>query len=415
MIFLTLDTQPMSHFDFNRVSYVKNTPLSDVNTMHPADIHDPRAGACVQIEGGHHAFVPGPIPTRIDLNAIWESLGDAEAALGGVRGLAAAARMPWLRMLTASAVRSEAAASSRIEGLQTRLPGLLRADLETEPNDHAGGDLHETRNYVATLNRGVEHIRGGQPLSGWLVRNLHAALLEGVRGQDITPGAFRTVQNLIGGSGETLATARYVPPPAHQVGPLLDDWETFSHQTGGMPDLVRCGILHQRFEAIHPFGDGNGRVGRLLIPLFLIARQRLDAPLLNLSEYFERNRRDYYEGLHAVHTDYAWEPWLRFFLTGVAHAGRKAVTQAHTLTDLRRRLRRELEGKHRARSLLDELFLNPYIHVKRAQQALGVARNTAQRTVDLLEERGVLKEVTGARRGRVWLAEDILAIIETSD
>ena len=383
--------------------------------MNPDDFKSGAAGECVRIDGGHWAFVPGALPTAVDLNELWQPLGEADAALGAIQGLSAGAQLPFLHMLIASAVRREAALSSQIEGIQTQLPDLLRAEVEDPGLEKADDDLKETRNYVTALNQGVEALKAEQPIKAHLVRGLHATLMKGARGQDKTPGAFRTKQNYIGPPGAGLANARYVPPPPHEVPRLIEEWEVFAGQRGGMPDLVRCAILHHRFEAIHPFFDGNGRVGRLMIPLFLIERQRLFEPLLYLSDYLEQHRPDYYALLQSVHMQGEWTPWLRFFLTGVTYASRKAVGQATQLSNLRRELRGRLVKKFRARNLIDELFANPYVDSAYASKRLSVDRKTAQKSIDLLEEMGIVKEITGRNWGRLWVAPAILQIIHTPD
>jgi len=383
--------------------------------MQPNDFHSGEAGQCVAIGKAQWAFVPGPPPESIDLNAVWEPLGEADAALGAIQGLSTGAQLPFVHMLIATAVRREAALSSRIEGIQTRLPDLLRAEVEDPEQEKADDDMRETRNYLTALRQGVEALRAGRPINAHFVRGLHATLLDSTRGRDANPGTFRAVQNFIGPPGSTLATARYVPPPVHELPRLIGEWEQFARTRGGMPDLVRCAVMHHRFEAVHPFEDGNGRVGRLLIPLFLIERGRLHEPLLYLSDYLERHRRDYYALLQAVHTDNDWESWARFFLAGVRDTSRKAIRQAELLSELRKRYRDMLKKKFRARTLLDELFANPYVDNAYAAKKLDVDRKTAQKSIDLLEELSVLREITGRSWGRMWEASAILQIIDAPD
>lgn len=192
----------------------------------------------------------------------------------------------------------------------------------------------------------------------------------------------------------------------------LHHWELFLHERGSLPDLVQCALMHEQFEAIHPFLDGNGRVGRLLITLFLVERRRLDQPLLYLSDYIEAHREEYYDRLQRVRTHGDWSAWLRFFLVGVAATSRKAIRQAGRLMDLRERLRRKLVSRPRALALVDELFRNPYTDVARVKRALGVTHPTARKVIQVLEDEGVLKEVTGRRWGRMYLARPILRAIE---
>ena len=213
------------------------------------------------------------------------------------------------------------------------------------------------------------------------MRELHARLMQGVRGERATPGEFRRTQNWIGPAGSTLASAAYVPPPAREMQVALGEWETFIHQREQLPELVQCALLHEQFEAIHPFLDGNGRVGRLLITLFLMERGRLPQPLLYLSAYIEKHRRDYYELLQRVRTDCEWDAWLRFFLAGVEETARDAVTRARRVLDLREKFQSRFAGKPKMLALLDRLFINPYISVAQAQKILGVSNPTARQAV----------------------------------
>ncbi len=207
-------------------------------------------------------------------------------------------------------------------------------------------------------------------------------------------------------------TASYVPPPPHHMLAALEDWASFVKERDIMPDIVQCALMHEQFEAIHPFWDGNGRVGRLLITLFLIERGNLSQPLLYLSAYIEAHRQDYYDLLQRVRTDADWVGWLRFFLTGVTETARAAVQQSRQLLDLREKYRTRLREKPRAAALLDELFMNPYMTVTRATDILGTARETARQAVAVLEENGMLEEVSGRSWRRVFLAVPILRAIE---
>ena len=380
--------------------------------MDTAKFVAPEAGKCVRTIGGHWAFAPAPLSREVDLNPLWQPLSRADAALGAIHGIGAGSQMPYMHILLASAIRREAVLSSRIEGTLTPLPDLLRAEIEDPEQQADDQDLREVRNYVRAIHLGVQRLREGRPISSRLVRELHAELMRGVRGQEKTPGEFRTRQNMIGRPGDTLETAIYLPPPVEHMHENLADWEQFVNSRDIMPDLIQCALMHERFEAIHPFYDGNGRVGRLLIPLFLMERDRLVEPLLYLSDFIEANRRDYYSLLQAVRTDGDRDRWIRFFLTGVAETSRKVVRQAAALTSLRRELRAKLRKKFRARSLLDELFSNPYINSARATDRLAVDRKTAQKSIDLLKDMGILKEITGKSWGRVWVARPILDIIE---
>jgi Fic family protein len=236
--------------------------------------------------------------------------------------------------------------------------------------------------------------------------------MKGVRGERATPGEFRRSQNWIGPAGSTPATAQYVPPPPEYLDETLADWERFLHDRQAFPDLIQCAIMHEQFEAIHPFLDGNGRIGRLLITLFLVERGRLSQPLLYLSSYIEAHRQEYYEGLQRVRTHGDWLSWLRFFITGVTEIATEAVGHATRLMDLREKFRARLRNKPKALALIDELFLNPYISVSRAQKVLKVSNPTARQAVVLLQQKGLLKEITGREWGKLYLAAPIMDIIE---
>jgi len=310
-------------------------------------------------------------------------------------------------------VRREAVLSSRIEGTKTTLADLLLDEVEGGRPGQADSDVREVRNYVVALEHGIKRL-ADLPLSLRLVREVHARLMKGVRGDYATPGEFRRSQNWIGLPDSTPATATYVPPPPEQLMEALSEWERFLHVRDRIPDLVQCALMHKQFEAIHPFLDGNGRVGRLLITLFLIERGRLSQPLLYLSAFLEAHRQEYYDRLQRVRTDADWIGWLRFFLTGVAETAREGVRLAGRLMDLRESFRKRLRDKPKALALLDELFINPYMNVVRAQRVLKVSNPTAREAVRLLEQKGVLEEITGRAWARLYLARPILQAIEGS-
>jgi Fic family protein len=244
-----------------------------------------------------------------------------------------------------------------------------------------------------------------------MVLEIHARLMEGVRGGNATPGEFRRSQNWIGPAGSTLANAPYVPPPADEMMDCLANWELFLQDRGSFSELIQCALLHGQFEAIHPFLDGNGRIGRLLITLFLIERGRLSQPILYLSAYIEAHRQEYYELLQRVRTHGDWNSWLQYFLHGVEETSKQAVRQAEALMDLRERLHIEIRSKPKAAALIDPLFTNPYITVSRAAELLNVSLPTARQVIKALEESGVLHEITGRAWGKTYVATKILRLI----
>jgi len=378
--------------------------------VNPADFHAPEAGRVIRARGGYHAFIPAPLPPKLAYDDdLVRVLSRADARLSELSGLGR--HLPNPHLLIAPYVRREAVLSSRIEGTTTSLAELLLEEVAEGASRRSPADVREVRNYVTALEYGVPRLRT-LPLSLRLVRELHARLMRGVRGEHATPGEFRRSQNWIGIPRSTLETAVYVPPPPDHLMEVLGAWERFLHERDQMPELVQCALMHEQFEAIHPFLDGNGRVGRLLITLFLIQCGRLSQPLLYLSAYIERHRGEYYDRLQAVRTDGDWKDWLQFFLTGIEEIAREAVRHAGKLMDLRERWRGRLSHYPKATQLIDALFVNPYMSVARAQRILKVSNPTARQTVARLEKLGMLSEITGREWGRLYLARPILRVIE---
>ncbi len=376
--------------------------------MNPEDFLVPETGELVRVPQGFWAFIPASLPPALTYDPEFvHLLSRADAALSELSGLGRLLPNPGL--LIAPWIRREAVLSSRIEGTQASLSDVLIDELSAEPSKDT--DVGEVRNYVAALEFGIARL-AELPLSLRLVRELHERLMRGVRGDKSTPGEFRRSQNWIGPSHSTPATAPYVPPPVQEMHACLDAWEKFLHERGAMPDLVQCALIHEQFEAIHPFLDGNGRVGRLLITLFLVERERLSQPLLYLSDYVEAHRQEYYDTLRRVRTHADWNGWLRFFLAGVAETAADAQRQVTHLIELREKYRNEMRGAARAQQLVDALFTNPYLSVVRARKLLNVTYPTANNAIAQLERAGILQEVTGRKWGRMFVAADVLAAID---
>jgi Fic family protein len=336
------------------------------------------------------------------------ALSSADVRLSELSGLGR--WLPNPHLLIGPYLRREAVFSSRIEGTRASLADVL-ADEAGQASQVAPDDVREVRNYVVALEYGIERLQALPP-SLRLVRELHQRLMHGVRGDAATPGEFRRSQTWIGNPGSTQATADFVPPPPREMQQALDAWEKFLHRRGEMPDLVQCALMHEQFEAIHPFLDGNGRIGRLLITLFLIERGRLTQPLLYLSEYIERERSAYYDRLQHVRTHGDWEGWLSYFLTGVSCSAGRAVAQARQLVDLREAMRKSVAISPKALVLVDALFENPYLNTARVKALLSVTDPTARAAIAALEEAGIVAEVTGRSWGKQYLARGVLRAIE---
>ena len=367
-------------------------------------------GRMVDCPGGYRAYVPAPAPPPLEWSeSLTLSLSSADRAIGRLAG--EGRRLPNPHILIRPFVRREAVLSSRIEGTQSTLGELLATEagaaVERSPED-----LREVGNYVTALEYGLERLET-LPVSLRLVRELHERLMRGVRGDVATPGEFRRSQNWIGPPGCTLNDAAYVPPPPSELMPCLDAWERFLHDES-LPPLVHAAIAHSQFEAIHPFLDGNGRVGRLLITLLLVARGVIPSPLLYLSAWFEATREEYYARLNGVTERGEWEEWLTYFLRGVALQSEDAVDRIERLDDLLSGWKRQLAG---GRSRLPERALdlfaeNPFWTVGGVADRLEVAFTTAQRTIARLEAAGIVAQLGEARRNRVYCAGAVLDVLE---
>jgi Fic family protein len=369
-----------------------------------SEFRAPRAGRIVVTSGGYAAFVPSPLPPRLTYTRdLVVALSRADSALGELSGVGGEFSDP--ELLGASFERQEALCSSRIEGSDVTLSDVLLDQVAAAPQTVSRKDLGDVRECVATLRLGVTLLEESS-LSMELVRELHGRLLRNEVGGTRMPGAFRTEQNWIGPPGSTLATATYVPPPAAEMRQSLAELDTFMQERGRIPDLVQCALVHQQFESIHPFVGGNGRLGRLLITLFLIDRGRLRYPLLYLSAYLETHRDEYYALLQRVRTHGEWVPWLAFFAEGVRETAERAARQARALIRLHERADGLAKGREQA--LAAELFRTPCMTVSETRRVLGSGKTKAHRVIAALELAGLLVEYGGTRRPRVFLAAPVL-------
>lgn len=380
--------------------------------MRAADLGPKSPGRLVSTVGGGSAFVPDPLPPTIELRGeTVVELSRADRALGALAGYGSV--MPNPRLLIAPFVRREAVLSSRIEGTTADVGDLALFDVSPDLEQEVP-DVREVANYVEAMQLGLARL-ASLPLGARLIRELHERLMTGVRGSHKAPGEFRTVQNWIGPPGSTIQTATYVPPPPQELGPALSALERFLHDPRPYPPLVCLALVHYQFEAIHPFLDGNGRVGRLLNTLWLCEQGLLPQPLLYLSAYFEKHRAQYYEGLLGVTLRGEWEGWIRYFLAGVTEQAEDAVSRAAKLVALRDdylRMATKTRGSARTVQLVELLFETPAVTIAGIAASLGVSFAGAQGLVERLEEVGILREITGFQRNRIYRADGIIEAVE---
>lgn len=369
-------------------------------------VETPVAGEIVR------AFVPPPLPPKpqIDVLALLDRLSLAERALGRLDGITTL--LPRQELFLYMYVRKEAVLSSQIEGTQSTLTDLLRFENQAQTGEPID-DIREVSNYVDAMMYGLERLEQ-LPLSLRLIREMHARLLQSGRGDTKSPGEFRRSQNWIGGSRP--GNALYVPPPVTELDACLDALERFIHEDGSqLPALIKAGLLHVQFETIHPFLDGNGRIGRLLVTLYLCANGVLRKPLLYLSLYLKTHRADYYRLLQEVRENGNWEAWLDFFLAGVAETANQAFEAATQIVDLfkedRERITNESDRAGSALRIHDLFQQNPFLTSNQLVQQTGLSAPTVNAALADLEKMGIVEEITGRKRGRVFSYQRYLAIL----
>jgi Fic family protein len=381
--------------------------------MDPARFTSRAFGEVTKVPGDRWAFwyfKPQPMPRELalDLDTVL-LLSRADAALGRLSGVGQL--LPDPAVLVQPYLTREAVASSRIEGTQASLSDVLQAEIGEEPSQDE--DIRGVLNYQRALGRGMELLRE-LPMGIRLIREIHAVLLAGVRGQEKLPGQFRHSPVWIGGKGATLETADFVPPIGNDMHEALADWERFVNEPARLPLLIRCALMHYQFETIHPFLDGNGRIGRLLIILLLIEEGALSVPLLYVSAYLEANRREYYERLQAVRERGEIQEWLQYFLQAVTTQAEEAENRVQRLVDLREKYRAELRGtRSRASAVMELVVSNPFLSVRRVQREVGVTNQGARNLVESLEERGWLRKIGHVGRGgRIyWVCDEVYQAI----
>ncbi len=378
--------------------------LNVAYSMSSTDPRHLRAGRYIRQPTGYRAFLPTPLPPEPPITLSPELqvlLSRADRALGRLDG--SIQTLPNADLFVLMYVRKEAVLSSQIEGTQSSLQDVLAAEARILDPERPQ-DVDEVVNYVRAMNYGLERL-ADLPVSVRLIREIHRTLLDGTRGSHLMPGELRTTQNWIGPPGCTLAEAAHVPPPPHEVAPALGALESFLHTDTELPLLIKIGLAHAQFETIHPFLDGNGRVGRLLITFLLCEREVLQQPVLYLSWYFKQRRQEYYEHLQAVRDRGEWEPWLAFFVQGVIEVCAQATDTARAILALREddreriteQLGRTAGNGHR---VLQHLYQNPIVSVHNVQQLIGTTYAAANNLVSRLRQAGILREITGHARNR---------------
>jgi Fic family protein len=374
------------------------------------DIKESPSGKVVKALTGYYSFIPNPLPPQFEWNtSLVNSLSRADHILGMLAR--EGARLPNPHLLIRPFITREAVLSSKIEGTQATLLEVLAQDAGVHV-DRNPDDLQEVHNYILALDYGLARLQE-LPLSLRLIREIHNRLMQGVRGSHATPGEFRKSQNWIGSPGGTLQNAKFIPPLPDQLGDCLSLFENFLHDST-FPPLIHIALCHYQFEAIHPFLDGNGRVGRLLITLLLIERKILPSPLLYLSAFFEATRDEYYRQLYNLSSKGTWNEWFLYFLNGVAVQGLDVLSRAERINRLITEWQIKV-GKRSddiAQEIVKNLALTPYCTTKKVAENLKVAFTTAQRAIAKLEKLGIISQTTQGRRDRVYCAQKVLSILE---
>lgn len=377
--------------------------------MRPSDFVETAPGELVRELDGW-AFIPKLLPPV--LTADWEIALAAERAALALATFATVADFVQNTELIMRPFRQrEATLSSRIEGTQTQVREILVSEADPAAQPKEDSDLFEVLNYLRALEFGQRAVADGQPLTLALVRGLHAELLHGVRGETKHPGAFRRGTVSIGGTSYSLQDARFVPPPAEQVTPLMENLAAYARETSPYGDLIDCALIHYQFETIHPFEDGNGRIGRLLIPLLLQARGVLTRPILYLSPYFEAQRDTYIKLLSTVSKRNNWKAWLLFFLHGVREQAEESERRVRRVLELQQEYKRRVEALTRGRAAailaVDLIIERVFVTVRDVEAHTNTTYGTARSALDGMVELGILRAAGHSSRGQLWMAEEL--------
>lgn len=361
-------------------------------------------------QGSYKSFIPEEINRKwqVDNMEVIELLSKADRQLGRLDMYSE--YIPNIELFIRMHVLKEATKSSKIEGTKTNIEEAIldKEDLSEEKRD----DWEEVQNYIEAMDLAINSLEK-LPFSSRLIKKIHKAILKGVRGDNKVPGRFRTSQNWIGGA--TISDATFIPPPHTEIGKLMGDLEKFAHnEENRIPDLLKVALIHYQFETIHPFLDGNGRVGRLLITLYLVEKGILKQPVLYLSDFFERNRQLYYQNLMKVRDEGDIEQWLKFFLVGVIETAKSSITTLDQVMKLKRDVDRKLQRlgsrTKNGRTVTNYLYKNPVVDAQKVQELTELTAPPAYKLISKLEELGILKEFTGAKRGKKFIFEDYLRL-----
>jgi len=374
------------------------------------DIQESPAGKTLKSPKGYHAFIPNPLPPEIEWDkAVLNALSRADFLLGKLA--CEGSKIPNPHLLIRSFITREAVLSSKIEGTQSTI-GEVLAHNAGIPVKNNPDDLQEVQNYITVLEHARERLKT-LPISLRLIRELHEILMQGVRGAHATPGEFRKSQNWIGPSGCTLNTAKFIPPPPEELMSCLGGLESFLHDRQ-LPPLIHIALCHYQFEAIHPFLDGNGRIGRLLIILLLIEQRMLPSPLLYVSAFFEATRDEYYRQLYRVSSKGSWKEWLIYFLSGIAVQSEDTLSRVERINELLNKWKLKVaSGRSETPVKIVSLFAkNPFLTIRNISDELKVAYSTAERGVKKLEKERIIHLTDNSKRDKVYCATDILSILE---
>jgi len=374
-----------------------------------------RSGQCISQMGRYKAFVPSELPPKPPVKIegeLKDLLKEANLILARLDGFSYV--IPNVDLFVSMYVKKEALLSAQIEGTQASLENVFEFQSTDGQELENISDVEEVVNYIKALNYGIKKLEKF-PMSLRLIKELHAILMQGVRGAEKTPGEFKKSQNWIGPAGCSLDTATFVPPSPQDTIKAMGDLENYMHSEYQLPKLVDCALIHYQFETIHPFLDGNGRLGRLLITFYLSWKDLLEKPLLYMSYYLKKNRQEYYDRLGLVRKNGDYEQWIRFFLEGVIQTSRSAIDDAKKILQLREKDKNLLWEKdissRFAVAFLEKLFYMPYVTVKDVQQELEISYQTASNLVKSFEDIGILREITGKKRGKRFAYKNYLDIL----